>query len=61
MRRGQRQITEAMIDRRVDAIIVAPIVRKAMVGVAEFRAQMPLIPNSLQPHQCIREANVAKH
>src|SRR5262245_11570382 len=32
---GQIQIVEAMINRRVDAIALAPIDKKAMVGVVE--------------------------
>jgi len=40
---GQIQIVEAMINRRVDAIAVAPIDKKAMVGVVE-RANREKIP-----------------
>jgi len=42
---GQLQIVETMITRRVDAIAVSPIDRKAMVGVVEkaFRAGIPVI------------------
>src|SRR5713101_6495842 len=36
---GQLQITDAMINRRVDAIVLAPIDRKAMVGVVESGAR----------------------
>ena len=36
---GQLQITDAMINRRVDAIVLAPIDRKAMVGVVERAAR----------------------
>src|SRR5215813_5272188 len=36
---GQIQITDAMINRGVDAIVLAPIDRKAMVGVVERAAQ----------------------
>src|SRR5258708_33996612 len=42
---GQLQITEAMINRRVDAIVLAPIDRKAMVGVVEraARENVPMV------------------
>jgi ribose transport system substrate-binding protein len=40
---GQIQIVEAMINRRVDAIVLAPIDKKAMVGVVE-RAAREKIP-----------------
>lgn len=40
---GQLQIVEAMINRRVDAIVLAPIDKKAMVGVVE-RAAAQNIP-----------------
>lgn len=42
---GQLQIAEAMINRRVDAIALAPIDRKAMVSVVEraARENVPLI------------------
>lgn len=40
---GQIQIVEAMINRRVDAIVLAPIDKKAMVGVVE-RAGREHIP-----------------
>src|SRR5712672_232392 len=42
---GQLQITEAMINRRVDAIVLAPIDRKAMVGVVEraARKNIPMV------------------
>ncbi len=42
---GQIQIVDAMINRRVDAIVLAPIDRKAMVGVAEraARAKIPVV------------------
>ncbi|MBM3813509.1 MAG: substrate-binding domain-containing protein [Acidimicrobiia bacterium] len=40
---GQIQIVEAMINRRVDAIALAPIDKKAMVGVVE-RAAREKIP-----------------
>jgi ribose transport system substrate-binding protein len=42
---GQFQITDAMINRRIDAIVLAPIDRKAMVGVVEraARENVPLV------------------
>src|SRR5258706_3828825 len=42
---GQLQITDAMINRRVDAIVLAPIDRKAMVGVVEraARENVPMV------------------
>jgi ribose transport system substrate-binding protein len=40
---GQLQIVDAMINRRVDAIVLAPIDRKTMVGVVE-RATREKIP-----------------
>lgn len=40
---GQLQIVDAMINRRVDAIVLAPIDRKAMVSVVE-RASREKIP-----------------
>jgi ribose transport system substrate-binding protein len=42
---GQLQITDAMINRGVDAIVLAPIDRKAMVGVVEraARENIPMI------------------
>src|SRR5258708_23428903 len=42
---GQLQITDAMINRRVDAIVLAPIDRKAMVGVVEraAREKIPMV------------------
>src|ERR1043166_8419289 len=40
---GQLQIVEAMINRRVDAIALAPIDKRAMVGVVE-RAAREKIP-----------------
>src|SRR5687768_12480307 len=36
---GQIQIVEAMINRRVDAIVLAPIDKKAMVGVVDRAAR----------------------
>ncbi|HUS07573.1 MAG TPA: substrate-binding domain-containing protein [Bryobacteraceae bacterium] len=42
---GQLQIVDAMINRRVDAIALAPIDKKAMVSIVEraFREQIPVI------------------
>lgn len=42
---GQLQITDAMINLRVDAIVLAPIDRKAMVGVVEraARENVPMV------------------
>src|SRR5260370_33422475 len=42
---GQLQITDEMINRRVDAIVLAPIDRKAMVGVVEraARENVPMV------------------
>jgi ribose transport system substrate-binding protein len=42
---GQLQIADAMINRRVDAIVLAPIDRKAMVSVVEraAREKVPMI------------------
>src|SRR5215468_428432 len=42
---GQLQITDAMINRRVDAIVLAPIDRKAMVGAVEraAREHLPVV------------------
>jgi ribose transport system substrate-binding protein len=39
---GQIQIVEAMINRRVDAIALAPIDKKAMVGVVERAAKQDI-------------------
>jgi ribose transport system substrate-binding protein len=42
---GQLQIVEAMINRRVDAIVLAPIDKQALVGVVEraSRENIPLV------------------
>src|ERR1700686_2732060 len=42
---GQLQITDAMINRRVDAIVLAPIDRKAMVDAVEraAREKVPMV------------------
>ncbi len=39
---GQLQIVDAMINRHVDAIVLAPIDRKVMVGVVERAAQQKI-------------------
>src|SRR5215467_4269856 len=54
---GQLQITDAMINRRVDAIVLAPIDRKAMVGVVERAARenvpMVIIDSAIDTEQYV--------
>jgi ribose transport system substrate-binding protein len=54
---GQLQITDAMIKRRVDALVLAPIDRKEMVGVVERAARdnvpMVIIDSGIDTEQYV--------